>query len=344
MASQAQVTAFLGQLNPKDQKVFSSLAPEDQSRAVDEFGSSPSSPNSSVSSNLSKPLITEGIHQGVNALTSEGTASLSHMASSAAENAAWNSAATGGETLPEIGASSYGLPALAAIIGAQQGYTGFKEGRGKGIGAALGEQARAPASYLVPTRFIGAALGSVFGGNRAKASQENNWSELAKSSDTPTSTYAKKYEEYMKSPEAEIDKKKGFDKNNLTPEDVWGGAGVLQTFGNDWLGKYSGDQRRQISQGLIDNGLIDQKLGDIVITDADKAKTIANGILGSKTTSPIKPLAPAPINNPSLAKLDPSLNTDIQWQTSPEEKKQATLAAIQPYLRPANSNFNFKGF
>lgn len=70
----------------------------------------------------------------------------------------------------------------------------------------------------------------------------------------------------------------------LKAEDVWGSNGVFDTFGNDWLGKYTGDQRRQIAQRLLDEGLFDSDKGDIVIfsENQDRARQIKDEILGTE--------------------------------------------------------------
>ena len=67
---------------------------------------------------------------------------------------------------------------------------------------------------------------------------------------------------------------------DLRPEDVWGSEGVFSTFGNDWLGKYTEDQRRQISQTLLDQALFKLDHGDAIISDKNKALDVRNQILG----------------------------------------------------------------
>lgn len=80
----------------------------------------------------------------------------------------------------------------------------------------------------------------------------------------------------------EIDK--GFDQSRnesmLTPEQVWGSEAMFETFGNDWLGKYDEAQRREISNRLIQSGGVRESRGGLYVDDKDKAKTIANEVIG----------------------------------------------------------------
>lgn len=115
--------------------------------------------------------------------------------------------------------------------------------------------------------------------------QKEEWGKLAGSAHAPTSNFANKYLEYLGSDQAKTDAlyentlegKKAAGK--LRPEDVWGGRGVLTTFGDDWLGKYSENQRRSISKDLISADLIGSSKGDQTIKDEGKAREIAKGTL-----------------------------------------------------------------
>lgn len=70
---------------------------------------------------------------------------------------------------------------------------------------------------------------------------------------------------------------KATDPAGWKPEDVWGSQGVFDTFGDDWLGAYSEDDRRRISQRLLDEGLLRPDKGDVIIhsDDQPRAKQIA---------------------------------------------------------------------
>lgn len=67
--------------------------------------------------------------------------------------------------------------------------------------------------------------------------------------------------------------------------------GNLKTFGNDW-GNYSDSQKDQITSKLLDAGLYKGHKGDIVVSDMDKARSIANDVVNpSKATEMGKQLA-----------------------------------------------------
>jgi hypothetical protein len=56
------------------------------------------------------------------------------------------------------------------------------------------------------------------------------------------------------------------DEKDLHPEDIWGYAAFFEKFGNDWLGKFSEDQRRDIAQAALDSGAVREKHGTMNIT------------------------------------------------------------------------------
>lgn len=58
--------------------------------------------------------------------------------------------------------------------------------------------------------------------------------------------------------------------------------GNLDTFGNDWLGSYTNDQRRAIVSNLAHEGLYAGNKGDIVIKDKDKAIEIKDKVLSGQ--------------------------------------------------------------
>jgi hypothetical protein len=72
------------------------------------------------------------------------------------------------------------------------------------------------------------------------------------------------------------------DKKDLQVEDVWGSNGVFDTFGDDWMNKYTYDQRKAIAQKILEESLFDTDKGDVVIfgENQDRAKQIRNEILG----------------------------------------------------------------
>lgn len=68
------------------------------------------------------------------------------------------------------------------------------------------------------------------------------------------------------------------NEKDLRPEDIWGYSAFGETFGNDWLGKYSEDQRRQIAQKALDLGAVKEKYGSIDLGNLDELKTFAGSL------------------------------------------------------------------
>lgn len=179
--------------------------------------------------------------------------------------------------------------------------------------------------------------------------EAEKWGNIANSKDPAVASYGKGYQQYLASPQAKIDAEypNTFDAKKsagtLKPEDVWGGAGLIENIPG-WLTKYTGDQRKNISQQLLDSNLITSDHGDLKLTDVDKANALAQGALGAKqTATPLASAAPPGILGP-ITELDPAVQGQIA-----EMQKQSKLSAIQPYLRQGNANFNsfgsnFKGF
>ena len=116
---------------------------------------------------------------------------------------------------------------------------------------------------------------------------------------------------------------------DLRPEDIWGYSAFGEAFGNDWLGKYSEDQRRQIAQKALDRGQVREKTGTIDLGDleglkafastlpAAPAKTEAQGIRGKQEVStgkkkasgkfPLEALPPLTSPIPVVPEVDPRI-------------------------------------
>jgi hypothetical protein len=69
-------------------------------------------------------------------------------------------------------------------------------------------------------------------------------------------------------------------RGEVKPEEVWGGLGMYETFGNEWLQKAKEDQRRAISQKLLDEQLLTSDKGDVLVRDKDRAREIFKEIVG----------------------------------------------------------------
>jgi hypothetical protein len=55
------------------------------------------------------------------------------------------------------------------------------------------------------------------------------------------------------------------DEADLNPEDIWGYSTFFDKFGDDWLGKFSEEGRRQIAQQALDAGAVKEHHGTIDI-------------------------------------------------------------------------------
>ena len=195
-------------------------------------------------------------------------------------------ASTGMFDLAGVGSAGNVLLPAAGAIGA---YDVLANDRGPVRGGLQGAASGAAiGSYFGPA---GAGIGAGIGGSiglikgllgdheATKEVQERHWGKLAKSGDAATQQYAQQYLQHVERGPSDGPKFNELKSSGqLKPEHVWGGYGMFKTFGADWLNKYSEEQRRQISQAMIDAGLIDQKKGDLVVNDATKAKEIAGRI------------------------------------------------------------------
>lgn len=344
----------------------------DQKIQYDENGN-PINPNT-LSSNQGIPgatgTIIPGIEsmavkQGIHSLVSgSGAVSLSGLAGESADAAAGLDAAasagsaadiTGG-TLGELGGAGavggIGMLPLAAIAGGTilGGKGAYDEFQGK-----------------TPNLASRAVLDMATGGlnelaihflthESTKDLEAKKWGGVANSTDPTNAAYGKQYQEYLASPQAKIDATgpNTFDAKkaagNLKPEDVWGGAGLVNNIPG-WLTKYSEGQRKDISQQLLNQNLITSDHGDLELTDVDKANALAQSALSGKQ-NPIVSTQPASIQgNPPLSSVAPpgllgpvtQLDPAVQGQIA-QMQKQSKLSAIQPYLNRVSPNANFNNF
>jgi hypothetical protein len=80
------------------------------------------------------------------------------------------------------------------------------------------------------------------------------------------------------------------NEKDLRPEDIWGYSAFFKKYGNDWLGKFSEQERRDIAQKALDAGAVNERRGSI---DIDWSKVDA-----PKPTTP--PSAPRPEKKETL--------------------------------------------
>lgn len=274
------------------------------------YGSAPPAPSGIGSSPGLGALI--GLKLATSGGAAAAPAASSALASTAAANAAWNAPAlAAGAEVGGMSAVPAGFYSSSAAAPAAAGGLGALPIAGIGIGALLAGKAgydmfRGKKPNLLGRIVLGGATGGLseiakaaglFGHKSTKEYQREKWGDLAGSAHTPTQTYANNYLNYLGSDQAKIDAQypNTFEgkkaAGTLKAEDVWGGHGMFKTFGDDWLGKYTEDQRRAVSNALLANDLIRTSKGDQYITDEARAKELA--------ASSIQSLLAKPANNPN---------------------------------------------
>ena len=205
------------------------------------------------------------------------------------------------------GAGNYVLPA-AGLLGA---YDLIKNKRKGARGIAQGAASGAAIGSFFPGAgtLVGAGVGGLLGAGMGLFDQKSTkdyenerWGGLIDRSSPGVAEQIQHFKD-VSHPEGDTGEQwkqqGGWEalKKRATPEDLWGTYGVFDTFGNDWLEKYNEDQRRKITQKLIDNNLFGSGKGDIIVTDKTKARQLAEEVLSGKEAKPVdtpKPL-PSPI-------------------------------------------------
>jgi hypothetical protein len=204
-----------------------------------------------------------------------------------------------------MGLSTLGtLPGALGAIGAGAYASNIYEGGGKDIIRGKGKSddytnlmldvnpVTAPINMAL--RLFGApSVGRMLFKPSIKEQSKARWASLGNSTTSqPTLNFVDQYRKYLDSDQQKID---GSGANTfgakkaagtLKAEDVWGGHGLFKTFGDDWLGKYSEDQRRAVSNALLAKNLLTSSKGDIAVTDSAAAKSTAD--------EAIKAMAPKP--------------------------------------------------
>lgn len=202
-------------------------------------------------------------------------------------------------------AGSMGVAPLAAIAGAT--YLGSEAAYDMAKGRKPGTPGR------VVLGMATGGLSEAFNALNRKTTkdfQKERWNEVAGSNDAATQNYGKQYQDYLGSEQQGIDAQypNTFDgkkeAGTLGAEDVWGGYGMFKTYGNDWLNKYSEDDRRNISQALIDNDLITSNKGDIVVRDENRARELASQVLGGQAQTAAQVM-------PNMASLTPEQSAAV---------------------------------
>ena len=91
---------------------------------------------------------------------------------------------------------------------------------------------------------------------------------------------------------------------------------MYEKFGNDWLGKYTEDQRRAIAQEVINQGAAKQVKGDVNIDWSSVDPSVAgilDGTYKPQVAAPIQPMAGTPAPQPTAATTGARLPVQSSW-------------------------------
>lgn len=177
-------------------------------------------------------------------------------------------------------AGNYIAPGLG-VLGA---YDLLTNNRGKAGGALQGAASGAAIGSFFPG--AGTAIGAGVGGlvglakgffdrKSTKEQVQERWGKLAESAPGSKAQISELY----KSAHASGDKGEKWTPEVAAaaikdPTSIWGQYGMLNTFGDDYFSKMDEFQRYAASQAAIDNGLVKNRKGDIIITDPTKLKSL----------------------------------------------------------------------
>ncbi|MCB0319329.1 MAG: hypothetical protein KDD60_00305 [Bdellovibrionales bacterium] len=71
------------------------------------------------------------------------------------------------------------------------------------------------------------------------------------------------------------------DEKDLKPEDIWGYSAFFEKFGNDWLGKFSGEDRRAIAEKALELNCVKEHHGTIDISWSPELENFAKTLTGA---------------------------------------------------------------
>ncbi|HPC91679.1 MAG TPA: hypothetical protein PLJ74_05440 [Myxococcota bacterium] len=238
-------------------------------------------------------------------------------------------ATPGGFSFSGVGSAGNYLLPMAGAMGA---YDLFKNERRGGRGIAQGAASGAAmGSYFgVPGAVIGGVLGGGIGlannmsdkdrykeeGRRVKKLLEagvTGWDQLA--AGAPELTRGRSKDELVAIEEAKIAAGKygnptfarSRDVKDLNPEDIWGYSAFGEKYGNDWLGKYSEGQRKDIAKAYLDAGAVSEGRGQISLKETPDLTAKIQALLSGASptlavvnpqpglTTSTKMAAPAPV-------------------------------------------------
>jgi hypothetical protein len=167
-----------------------------------------------------------------------------------------------------------------------------------GSGEAFREAAKDPMNWVLPMGLLGAAFGNKDRYLTERIRMEklrdkgiNIPDELLAGTDLNKGRSREELIELEKSKAAQgqysnVKFAESRDEADLKPEDIWGYSAFFKKFGNDWLGKYSGEQRKQIAQAALSRGAVNEHHGTIDIKWTPELEKDVSNITGTSTTKP----------------------------------------------------------
>lgn len=236
--------------------------------------------------------------EGAGALTPASQAAWNAQAG-AASQASWNAGATaagGGLPAEAAAATNPYAAAVAAILanGYQFNRMSKKTKTETGMGA-LKKAAKDPLTYVMPVASIASAL---FGDKDMYLKEHRRLLDLQKDGinvpnqlvENTRLSKGRSRDELMQIEQDKI--KRGQygntafassrNEKDLKPEDIWGYSTFFKKYGNDWLGKFNEQQRRDIAQAALDSGAVNEHHGTVDVKWGPELEGRINSILGSQ--------------------------------------------------------------
>lgn len=97
------------------------------------------------------------------------------------------------------------------------------------------------------------------------------------------------------------------DEKDLKPQDIWGNAAFFEKFGNDWLQKFSEDQRMAIAQLALEAGLVKEHHGTIDVNWTPEIEAAINDKILAVDLSQSAPEEPTSSEDSSANRIDTDL-------------------------------------
>ena len=220
------------------------------------------------------------------------------IGSSALSDGTVAAAQPGSFSLSGIGSAGNVLLPAAGAFGAYDLWKSNRGAENKGMGALQGAASGAAmGSYFGPWGALaGGVLGGAYGATQHMSTRDKQREKLGKLLDSGVMP-----NEMPGVSEGIIQDMGHGDRElysgQLKGKDVWGVSGMFDTFGKDWLGKYSEAQREQIAQRLLDEKLLDSRKGLTRVVDQDRAQQIAQQIYNNLVNQAALAQAAKPATN-----------------------------------------------